>query len=788
MYFPLKTAACAISLVASFHCSTAMAQSLGEERGENTGGAVAAGPAEIVVTAQRREESLSRTPVSVDVLGAEELTEKAIVSEADLQTAVPGLQVKAGQSNNQLNFSLRGQSVDSFSFSRPSVLPYVNEVQVGGASSTAFYDLRSIQVLKGPQGTLFGRNATGGAVLLTTAKPTNELEGYAALRVGNYDHYQAEGAVNVPIVDDTVLFRLAGFFQRQDGFQFNLFDGERLGDIERENVRASLTLSPTPALSNELMVEYAHSGGDNLSSVIYNIIPAGEGGAFVPNNILYSPTLDAIFGPGSFAAFLAANPGADPDGIVAFTAKQQARGPFVIDVDAPNFHRSDGWTVTNITALEIGPDTTIRNILGYVHQKAFDASEFDGTPFPADDNGEEGRGGTLEQFSEEIQVVGEAFENTLSYVAGLYFSDESLDNRSLSVILDLTPIAPPINQINDALIENTTYAGYAQGTLDLSGISGIEGLGFTLGGRYSSEKVKITHQNDDVYLTNPNPAFVNPLSDTFNKFSWQVGLEWQVNPALFLYTVSRRSFRSGGFNFFAPPLPGFGNEGGAEYRPETATDIEVGAKYSGYAGSVPLRANLAAYNMWIDDIQRSNYVEIFGSLAGITVNVPKAKIFGIEADAEISPTPWLKFGGNINYTNARFTDNIVSVLGNPAVAFETYPDTPEWSGVFFADATAPISNRLEASFRGDVYAQTSTFFSSTGTTLNPGTEIPGYTLVNFRVGVADPDAGWSLAANLKNAFDRTYYVGGIGFRSLLALNTVIPGAPRTFLLEARLRF
>ncbi|WP_164844100.1 TonB-dependent receptor [Croceicoccus ponticola] len=785
-----KTMMWSVPILAALQCSTAMAQTVAAAAdGDTVSAADQTGSAmgEIVVTAQRREGSLARTPVAVSVLSQDTLAEQAIVSEADLQTAIPGLTVKAGQSDNQLNYSLRGQSVDSFSFSRPSVLPYVNEVQVGGASSTAFYDLQSIQVLKGPQGTLFGRNSTGGAVLFTTAKPDDDLGGYVSLRGGNYSHVQAEGAINVPLVEDTVLLRVAGFFQRRDGYQRNLFDGGRLGDVKKENVRGSLTIKPSLSFTNDLMVEYGHSGGDNLSSVIYNILPRGAGGAFVPNNILYSPDIDSLFGPGVFAAFLAAHPGADPEGIVAFAAKQQARGPYIVDVDAPNFHRSKSLTVTNTSTLEIGPNTSIKNIVGYVRQKAFDASEFDGTSFPADSNGADGRGGTLKQFSEELQILGDTFGNTLTYVAGLYYSDETLDNRSLSVILDLTPIAPPINQINDARIDNTSYAVYAQGTLDLSDMIN-EGLGITLGGRYSSEKVTITHQNDDIYLTNPNPAFVNPLSETFKKFSWHVGLEQQVNPSLLLYAVSRRSFRSGGFNFFAPPLPGVGNEGGAGYSPETALDVELGLKYQGEIGTTPVRFNLAAYNMWIDDIQRSNYVEIFGSLAGITVNVPKAEVTGIEVDGVISPTSWLNIGGNVNYTDARFTSNIVSVLGNPAVAFDTYPDTPEWSGVAFAEIKAPVSSNLTATLHGDVYAQTSTYFSSTGNTLNPGTKIPGYTLVNFRAGIEDDVAGWSLTANLKNAFDRTYYVGGIGFLSLLAVNTVIPGAPRTFLLEARKKF
>jgi iron complex outermembrane receptor protein len=778
----------AVTLVVALQCSTALAQ-VAPAQGATAG---ANSLEEVVVTAQRREQTLETTPVAVSVLGADALARNAIVSESDLQFAVPGLTVKAGQDNNQLNYSLRGQTVDAFSSSRPSVLPYVNEVQVGGAGSSAFYDLASVQVLKGPQGTLFGRNSTGGAVLFTTAKPTNELGGYLSVRGGNYNDAQAEGALNVPLITDKVLLRVAGFFQRRDGFQDNLFDNSRLGEVRRQNARVSLTVKPTESFSNDLVIDYAHAGGNNLTSVDYNIVPlSAPNQPYVPANFLYTPAVDSAFGPGAWNRFLAAHPGAPPEGILAFTAEQQARGPFRVDVNAPSFHKADNVVVSNVSALDLSSDTKIKNIIGYTHLKDNDASEFDGTPYPIDSNGDAGRGGTLRQFSEELQLLGNVLNHELSYVSGFYFSDERDHTRSLSLLVDLLPAAPPVNQINDGVTTNKTYAGYAQGTFDLSNLVGLKGLGFTAGGRYSSEKVEFLHLPGDVYITSPVPpgaTFVNPLTDTFKKVSWQFGLQEQLNPDLLLYVVSRRSFRSGGFNFFAPPLPGFGNDGGSEYKPETATDVEIGAKFRGNLGDAPMRLNIAAYNMWVDDIQRSNYVSIFGSLAGITVNVPKAEITGLEIDGLIAPTQWLTLGGSLNATDARFTSDIVSVLGNPAVAFGPYPDTPKRSATVYAEVVEPVTARLSASLRADMYAQTSSYFSSTGNTLNPGSQIPGYGIANFRLGIEDTGQGWSLSANLKNAFNKVYYAGGIGFASLLAVNTVIPGDPRTITVEGRYKF
>jgi len=745
---------------------------------------------EVLVTAQRRSESLSRTPVAVAVLGTESLARQAVISEADLQLAVPGLTVKAGQSTNQLNYALRGQTVDSFSSSRASVLPYFNEVQVGGSASTAFYDLSSIQVLKGPQGTLFGRNSTGGAVLMTTAKPGAELGGYVSGWLGDYQNRKVEGAIDVPIVPEKVLMRVSGYYQKADGFQKNIRTGDRGGDIDRKNLRVSLTLNPTDSISNEFVLDYADVGGNSMVSVAYNTVPLGS--SFVPTQLLYSPGLDTAFAtPGLWDLFLAAHPGTDPEGFEASVAKQRERGPFKINSDAPNIRENENYVMSNITSFELSDTLKIRNIIGYTDLDSQIASEFDGTEFPADSGGSIGRIGNLKQFSEELQLVGESAGGNLSYVAGLYYSDEEDNTYSLSQIVDLSPIAPVTNQINNGRTTNETKAVYAQGTLDIGEMTGVDGLSVTAGARYSEEDVEFKHKADDVYIANPAPpgaVFENPLSDTFEQVSWTLGLQQQLSDDLLLYAVTRRSYRSGGFNYFAPPLAGFGNEGGAEYQEEKATDFEVGAKWEGNAGDVPARLNIALYTMKIEDIQRSNYVSIFGQLAGITVNVPESEIKGVEIDGVINPTQWLSLGASVAYTDAQFTDSAVSVLQNPEVDFGPYPDQPDWSGSVFADLSFPITDGLEGSLRADVYSQTSSYFSSTADTLNPGSKIDGYTITNLRLAVESEDGGWTVAAYLKNAFDETFYVGGIGFASLFAVNTVIPGAPRTYMVEARYKF
>jgi iron complex outermembrane receptor protein len=171
----------------------------------------------VVVTARRRSENLEKVPVAISALGAVQMAARTIVSERDLQAAVPGLIVRASEQQNQLNYAIRGQTIDAFSGSSPGVLTYFNDVAVSGVSATTFYDLEGVQVLKGPQGTLFGRNTTGGAVLFNTVKPSNTFGGFIDAQIGDLNLRDVKGAIDIPIVTDKVQLRVAGDYRSRDG-------------------------------------------------------------------------------------------------------------------------------------------------------------------------------------------------------------------------------------------------------------------------------------------------------------------------------------------------------------------------------------------------------------------------------------------------------------------------------------------------------------------------------------------------------------------------------------------
>ncbi len=733
---------------------------------------------EVVVTAQRRSERLQRTPVSVQVLSSATLRKQVITSDRDLQVVAPGLTVRASQNANELNYALRGQTVDEYTSSLPAVLPYVNEVPAGGVGQSAFYDLQSIQVLKGPQGTLFGRNATGGAVLFTTAKPTEDLTGYGIARFGNFGAVDLEGAVSGAIIPDKLLLRVAGTYNSQNGYQHNLYYDNELGGFQREGVRVSVTAKPTDEITNDFVIDFFEDRGQNIVAPVSYVLPASEnspGYPFVPNNV-YIP------------------------GLAQFAQQQAQRGPYVVDVDSLEPYHNSKLVLSNITRYEINDDLTFKNVFGFVDAGTFDSGDLDGTPYGIDGRGtlQTGVKGLTDnrlQVSEEPQLLGTLFDKRLSYVVGAY-ADTITDNTTANSYIE--SVLGGGLQTNSGITTSKSAAVYGQGTFD-TGFAGFKVIG---GIRYTVESVELARNLDDLFspVAHPNlipfyddGRFISPQEDTFRKISWTVGVQNQVTSNLLLYVTSRHSFRSGGFNFYTPPTPGFAETSGGEFEPEVATDIEGGAKYNGQAGDLPFTVNLAVYNQWVSNVQRAYYEAIYGGLGSVTVNVPEAQVTGFELDGSIRPTRWLTLGGNVNYTDARFTQSRVAVLGTSGSTtyanFDTYPDTPKWSVLGYADVTVPVTAKYNVTAHGDVYYQTFDYFSSTGESLNPGTIIPPYAVANFRLGL-DPASGkgLSLAGVVKNALDRTYYTGGIGFVNLFGLNIHVPAEPRSFLVELGYRF
>jgi iron complex outermembrane receptor protein len=749
---------------------------------------------EVIVTARRRSEDLSRVPTAVAAFSGQQLIERSVRTDSDLQHVTPGLTVRQTQGVNSLTYSIRGQSADTFSGSPSAVVVYLNEVPLTTSAATSFYDLESAQVLKGPQGTLFGRNATGGAVLYSSAKPTNDYEGSLQLRAGNLQMFEGLGMVNLPIVQDKVLFRAAFDLLSREGYIDNLYTGQKLGDVRRQSGRASLTLKPTDNITNTTTYQLTHAGGTNTgASYLYSAYSCGQtNNGFALNcaaGSLFGPQLDQVTGAGSWDAYLAAHPKAFPGGVIAYLDEQKRLGPYKSNYIGDETHRENDWFISNVTNAEVSDSLTLRNIFGasrswYHSESSSQASPFGIFTSENPDQNEFGNSQLANSISEEFQVQGKALDNNLTYIVGGYYQHLKVDTNWPQSYFNVSPIIPASNVSAHYRTTNDTKAIYAQGTYDLGTLTGVQGLRFTGGVRYTWESVDFEHLPGSAYYGSPKQ------SRDFSDPSWEVGLEYQATPSVFTYVKTRGSFRSGGFNGAAPAVDADATGGGNKFNSEHTQDIEGGVKFRGQIAGRPSSINVAAFNQWIQDVQRVEFPAVPGGSIAVTVNVPAARIHGLEADATVLATPWLEIGGSGSLIKGKFTKPNVELFGT-SYTYGPFADTPKASGVLYGQATLHDSEAVgKFTLRAEVYAQTSVYFSSSADSLTPGTKLPGYALVNARFGWDNLMGRDGLSADLfaRNLFDKAYFTGGIPLGASLGVNNASVGEPRTYGVELTAKF
>jgi iron complex outermembrane recepter protein len=740
----------------------------------------------IVVTARRTEEKLQDVPVAVTALSADALAEQHITSQTDLQFATPGLTVRQTGSSDQLNYAIRGQSIDAFSFASPAVVAYFNEVQVGGSANTSFFDLESIQVLKGPQGTLFGRNATGGAVLYSARKPKETFGGYARVGAGNYGNQEFEGALNMPLSEGFAV-RVSGRVQKRDGFQHNLLYNIYENSIDSRVGRISLRIAPKDSgFENELMVQKGKYGGKTGSVKMQNAngVDGSPATYFDPVTGTTKPLVTNfrdVYGPG----ILSNDPRVNAlfDGVADFLTKQKSAGFYDVYSDASGNRDGNQTLVTNTTSYNFGDHTQLKNIFGYNKVISKEVTDIDGSPYTflqvGGGVGATNQGYTFgtKQWSDEIQLNGKA--GAMKYIVGAFVSKEdTLTRIPLALGGDLTPTEQAAFQLPGYIgpyaftVTDKSKALYGQVTYAINDRLNLSG-----GLRYTWEDVEIVQDADS--LLNVVNGGNHARKDS--KPSWLLGVDYKVTPNLLVYFNQRGSWRTGGFN----GTSGASFPNAASFKPETTYDFEAGMKYAGDLGTVPATVNIAIYNQDIKDVQRAPYLNI-SALAG---NVNKARVTGTEVDAKFNLAQWLEVGGSFAYTDARYSDPHATVAGANFI-FGPYADAPKTTlSAHFRAAKELASNRGELAFRGEVYNQSDFYYSNLNNTLVPGCHINSYSLINVR-------AEWNaiagskvdLAAYANNVTDKEYEVGGFPLGAVTGSNGTLPGTPRMIGVEVGIKF
>ena len=685
------------------------------------------GIGEILVTANRRQERAQDVPVAITALSPERLQQQSINKEQDLQASVPSLVVGPnGQGSRDSNsFTLRGQGA-TFQAS-PGVVVYLNEValpagitlsQQGGPGN--FVDLENMQVLAGPQGTLFGRNTTGGAVLLVPKKPTDEFGGWIKAEYGNYNRAYVEGAVNVPL-SDKLQVRVVGAFHDRDGYTRDVIWNKDRDNEHWYSGRVGILYKPTETITNYTMVygSYSNNNGAGLIHKGYNI------------DALKNLT-DATGKPTPFCLDVPANGVNDPTGISvpcnvyrAVTARADALGPRQTAFSTDTFSKTQTWGVTNTTDIALSDELTLRNIGSYQKMKV--GYRYDGdasvlqqhdvdpgvlpgpgvvtSPFPINyfnstlatelprDN--------FRVWSEELQLQGKMLDNNLQWTVGGFLFDQRPDGPQGSRAVVYCPAlytgfcTPSQFQYSTSTVSKAVYA---QATLNFGAVSpALEGLRLTGGYRQTWDHVfgfatQFTADGAGGAKCGKDNATVPEAtaladcrfsgSEETSSPSWLIGLDYKVVPGVMLYGKVSHSYKAGGFNPYAVYFGQNGDPDTTSFGPEKVTSYEAGFKSDFRLGSVPFRLNVTYYHTDYKGIQRAtgDYNPATNAGGARTLNAD-AKIDGVELEASVRPFQGLEIGGNFSYTNARYTR-----YTNAA-----FPGTPDCQGTVGSSGLAELS-------------------------------------------------------------------------------------------------
>ncbi|WP_040715152.1 TonB-dependent receptor [Caenibius tardaugens] len=784
------------------------------------------GLGDIVVTARRREEALQSVPISVQAFSGEALSKQNVQDANDLQKLVPALTTYQ-QARDEVTMSIRGQSSSGASAQgqNPRVTAYFSQVplQTGDNGPGKFFDLQNVQILKGPQGTLFGRNSTGGAALYEPTRPSQNFGGYVNLQYGRFNDRQIEGAINVP-AGDTLSFRFAGKAAKRDGFTKTEYYApgattpkhQKLDDRNYFGLRGSMLWTPSDRFENFLMVDYTKSSTNGSSQQIAGIDATKTFAANInrlPGGGLNTaqPIRLSLGGPYVSLAQFSTNPAqyyaqAVADGAVAYfpnpatqnaVAWQQQMGPRYSRTSVDAVSKAIGWGITNISTFNISDNLTLKNIFGYRRFKQNSRYDMDGTAFPLlDQITPDGHWATnLRQISNETQLQGQALDGALDFTLGAFLLWSSSPKPQYLVQMNL---GTPSLSISDP--KERSQAVFGQVSYDFSNV-GAEGLKLTAGYRYTHDFRSVTSANyRDSSATLANgykfslaPATCNLLAGcptsikaSFNASSYNIGLDYQVNPQTLLYVTHRRGYRAGGLN---PQAYNFG----MQYGPETVTDFEAGLKTDFAVGGMDGRFNFAAFHSIQKDAQISqpfsttHPVTGAPSLVNLIVNAAKAKVKGIEADLTLKPIENLTLGASYSYTDAKYT-KVVDAQTGAIITGHPFAFLAKHRLNLSANLVVPLSDTAgELSF-GANWAYSSKY--SLSVTKDPLGVENGYNQLDLRAdwnNIAGQD-GLSLGVFVNNVTKEVYKIGGVPIYTTLGSTSLLFSEPRTWGLQLRYRF
>ena len=730
---------------------------------------------EVIVTAQKREQSLADVGIAIDVFGGEQLRNSGAVSLIDVGQHSPGLNIRGpfGDFGYPI-ITLRGVNTDGFIETLPqSTGVYADGIYLSQPPMLAFrlLDLQRIEVLKGPQGTLYGRNTMAGAVNFVANRPTFDPEGYVDVSYGRYQRSNVEAAYGGPLAEK-IAGRFAIKYLRQTDSPLtnlnpNVDDG---GELDQLSARASLLLTPTEDV--ELLIQLS-SGRDDSDVWPFSLIPGGED---TDNDGIPDRLCNEFFAGDVDAAqrnCLARDPFVSGD-----TFNDTDGDPYTNNLNAIGQHRNRSTAVMIELNWDLG-NMVLTSVTGWDEFSRKDELDEDAGPTVAIDNI---RRSDVEQFSEELRLAS-ADDATVSWLTGVYYSQDELEGD---------PSFDSGGRQDFSTLETDTFALFGQIEYPLA-----DNLVGTVGVRYTDIEREFSYRTTGIFAI---PEFQAGTSDSFSDSDWsgRLGLDWNIDEDTLVYGSISRGFNAGTYNsqFLDAAI---------DIEPTDAESIiayEVGIKTKLADGRASIEASTYFYDY--KDMQIIAVVPRGTIDANVLTNAEGAELYGFEFQLRVLPFDWLDVDAGIAYIDSEFdklstpapgtgVNSPPPYNGDPfaggqivQLEGESLPNAPEWSFNSSIRATFPINGEYNFIAQTDISWEDDIKRDLIGT---KALFTESHWNVDGRIGIESADEKWNIAIWGRNLTDETwiteaYQVLGFGF--------YIAGAnynyPRTFGISAGYRW
>ena len=700
---------------------------------------------EIVVTAERRSEKLQKTPLAVTAVSSQALTLANIATTQDLMQIVPSLQVAtqtAADGGGSATFFLRGMGQQrSGNGSEPAVGVYVDDFYYPSLEGDVFnvVDLADVEVLRGPQGTLFGRNTIGGAIRYTTQQPVlGAFDGDATATYGSYNRADFTGMINVPIGDTLAMRLTAGHLQR-DGYVKVQSGGPDAGATDTNLARLQVEFQPTSEFTAKISTLWDRF---HLQGFTYDMpgpltpVP-GPTLPFVWNTVIAPALNRPLYTNALESKCFYCQPG----------------------TSGSEFSATEYENVLGTLSYDIASWLTIKSLTGWQHLDNSSAEDLDSTPLPIYYTGIRKQGTSV--WSQEFQFNGQGLDDKLHFVSGLFFYDEH--NPAYTQVTPPVLLGGPAALVTPENRSTESYAVYAD--LDYKVTDQLTVLA---GYRYS-----VDHKTDNAYVA----TSVLSLSKTFFSNTWRAGLQYQWSPEIMTYFTASTGYRSGGFNPYETAANGV-----VPFAPEKVTSYEIGVRLEFLDHKLTI--NPTAFHSDWDKIQVQTIYFVPGEVNGAVVlqNAGAAVGNGLELEWNYAAAPGLKIFGNLAALDLHYTSigNATGITVNSPL--ERAPKLTASIGASYAfdlGSAGDITTSLNYSYEG---RQNSTPTDADTLVLH------AYSLLNGRVQWTEPQGRYSIALFGTNLTDTHYYVGGVNFYSSVGGAHYDLGRPFELGVTARANF